>query len=548
MRYSKEIRWLINLSKGYKKEIFLPLLISTVGVIFSIIFVNQIRLIVENITAPITTLLWLIFLLICTRLIQFFCEEYELFLRGQLSAKLENAYSLKTFSAIFRSNSHKVKNIHSADEMSRLTTDIGIVTECIGNTIPSLILAFVQLVTTTVYLAFIQPTLTCLILCIMPIMLGAGHVYSKRIIPISRNLRKTDSELNSLMQENIQKHEVINSFGVADFIISNVKSIQFKLFYITTKKLRYEVLSEAFIDLGFIIGYIAVLIWGLYGIRDNTFTYALLLVFLQLVGQLERPFILFKSNYPSLLNSFASVERIKELEDLEHENYNELIKLDSPLGVEIKNIVFSYAPSYPKIYRDFSHTFMPRSITAIVGETGAGKSTLFGLMLAHLKPQSGTISIFSSTEKIKISSKTRCNFIIVPQGNTLLSGTVRYNLSIGNLSATDEDMKKALHTAAAEFVFDELPDGLDTCIGENGYGLSEGQAQRIAIARGLLQDGGIMLLDEPTSALDPETERKLLTRMVAQSSGKTIIIISHKSEINKYVQQVITIANEPYNL
>ena len=191
---------------------------------------------------------------------------------------------------------------------------------------------------------------------------------------------------------------------------------------------------------------------------------------------------------------------------------------------------------------------MPRSITAIVGETGAGKSTLFGLMLAHLKPQSGTISIFSSTEKIKISSKTRCNFIIVPQGNTLLSGTVRYNLSIGNLSATDEDMKKALHTAAAEFVFDELPDGLDTCIGENGYGLSEGQAQRIAIARGLLQDGGIMLLDEPTSALDPETERKLLTRMVAQSSGKTIIIISHKSEINKYVQQVITIANEPYNL
>lgn len=544
MKYSKEIRWLMNLSKGQKKGIFLPILISALGVISSIIFVNQVRLIVENINAPIIRILWLIFLLIGTRLIQFICEEYETFLRGQLSAKLENAYSLKTFITIFNSNSRKVKAIHSADEVSRLTTDVGIVTECISNTIPTLILAFFQLVVTAIYLAFIQPSLTCLILCIMPIMLVIGHVYSKQIIPISRDLRKTDSELNSIMQENIQKHEVINSFGVSDFVISNVKQIQSKILSIITKKLKYEVLSEAFIDLGFVIGYIVVLIWGLYGIRNNTFTYALLLVFLQLVGQLERPFILFKSNYPSLLNSFASVERIRELEDMEQENHNKILKLDSPLGVEIKNIMFSYTSNSAVIYRDFSHTFMPQSITAIVGETGVGKSTLFGLMLAHLKPQFGSISIFSSTEKIRISPRTRCNFIVVPQGNTLFSGTVRYNLSIGNLMATDEDMKNALHIAAAEFVLEELPNGLDTYIGENGYGLSEGQAQRIAIARGLLHDGGIMLLDEPTSALDPETESKLLTRLVAQSSGKTIIIISHKSEINKYVQQVIRIANE----
>ena len=544
MKYFKEIQWLIGLSEGQKKRILMPVLISGIGVVFSIIFVNQIRLIVDNINAPISTVIWLLFLLIITRLIQFICEEYETFLRGQLSAKLENTYSLKTFTSIFKSNSRNVRNIHSADEMSRLTTDVGIVTDCISNTIPTLILAFFQLIATAVYLAFIQPSLTCIILCIMPVMLGLGHFYSKRIIPISRNLRKADSELNSLMQENIQKHEIINSFGVSQFIINKVKLAQTKIFRIITKKLRYEVLSEAFIDLGFVIGYIAVLVWGLYGIRNNTFTYALLLVFLQLVGQLERPFILFKSNYPLLLNSFASVERIRELEDMEQEDYNETSKLDSPLGVEIKNIVFSYTSSSPKIYRDFSYTFTPQSITAVVGETGVGKSTLFNLMLAHLKPQSGTVSIFSENEKIEVNPGTRCNFIVVPQGNTLLSGTVRYNLSIGNLAATDEEMKKALHNAAADFVIDELPDGLDTYIGENGYGLSEGQAQRIAIARGLLHNGGIMLLDEPTSALDQETEAALLTRLVAQSSGKTIIIISHKSDIKKYVQKVIRIVNE----
>lgn len=543
MRYVKEIRWLIQLSEGHKKGIVLPILISAVGVLFSILFVNQTRLIVDNIDAPVNTIIWLISLLICTRLIQFVCEEYESFIRGRLCAKLENAYSLKTFSLLFNSNSRNVRNIHSADEMSRLTTDVGIVTECVSNTIPTLILAFIQLIATSVYLIFIQPSLTLLILCVMPIMLGFGHVYSKRIIPISRDLRKADSELSSLMQENIQKHEIINSFGVSDFIISNVKRAQSKLFAIIAKRLKYEIFSEAFIDFGFVIGYVAVLIWGVYGIRNGTFTYALLLVFLQLVGQLERPFILFKSNYPSLLNSFASVERIRELEDMEQESHAE-IKLDSPIGIEINDLTFSYSESSFSVYKNFSHTFLPKTITAIVGTTGAGKSTLFGLILAHLKPQSGSVSIFSSREKIEVSPMTRCNFTVVPQGNTLFSGSVRYNLSIGNLTANDEEMKTALHNAAADFVFEDLPEGLDTEIGENGYGLSEGQAQRIAIARGLLHDGRVMLLDEPTSALDPETESLLLSRLVSRSSDKTMIIISHKSEINKYVHHVIKIGNE----
>lgn len=548
MKYFKEILWLIHLSRGQKKGIVLPILISAIGVMFSIIFVNQIRLIVDYINAPIKILLWLLLLLIITRVIQFFCEEYETFLRGRLSAKLENTYTLKTFKTIINSNYRNVKIIHSADEMSRLTTDVGIVTECISNTIPTLILAIFQLIATSIYLAVIQPSLTFLIICIMPIMLLIGHLFSKRIIPISRDLRLTDSKLNSLMQETIQKHDIITSFCVSDFIISKVRLAQSKIFQIITKKLKFEVFSEAIIDFGFVIGYIVVLIWGIYGIRNNTFTYALLLVFLQLVGQLERPFILFKSNYPALLNSFASVERIRELEQMDQENHKNPIKLEEPLGLNIENISFSYEPSSPKIYCDFSHIFMPNTITAIIGETGVGKSTLFGLILAHLKPQSGNISIFSSNDKVYVSSKTRCNFIVVPQGNSLLSGSVRYNLRIGKLNASDDEMIRALHIAAADFVINDLPNGLDTYIGENGFGLSEGQAQRIAIARGLLQDGGIMLLDEPTSALDPETESILLSRLVSQSLNKTIIIISHKYEINKYVQKIIRIGNEQYNL
>ena len=173
--------------------------------------------------------------------------------------------------------------------------------------------------------------------------------------------------------------------------------------------------------------------------------------------------------------------------------------------------------------------FQSGSVTAVMGATGTGKSTLIRLLLALIKPDKGLITIYDGENGIPVSPLTRCNIIYVPQGNTLISGTVRDNLLLGNPDASDDDMRKALHTAVADFVLD-LSDGLDTVCGESGTGLSEGQAQRIAIARGLLRPGGIILLDEPTSALDKETEKELLSRLSKSESGKTIIIVSH-SEI-----------------
>lgn len=287
-----------------------------------------------------------------------------------------------------------------------------------------------------------------------------------------------------------------------------------------------------------------VFIWGINGLSNKTISYGDFLVFIQLVGQLQRPVFIFKEQYPSWIASFASVERLMEITSLPQEkqsNNNQFIG-ECP-GIRFNNIYFKYPQNERWILENFTYNFSPGSITAILGETGAGKSTIIRLALGILVPQRGDISIYSDKENIKykVGSSTRCNCIYVPQGNSIISGTIKYNLLLGDANATEYQMKEALYLSSAEFVLKDFPDGLDTVVGERGIGLSEGQAQRIAIARALLKKGGLLLLDEPTSALDSETEKRFLDRLIKNSKNKTVIIITHKQEICEYVSNVITI-------
>jgi ABC-type multidrug transport system fused ATPase/permease subunit len=226
-----------------------------------------------------------------------------------------------------------------------------------------------------------------------------------------------------------------------------------------------------------------------------------------------------------------------ELESLPQEEDTESVLLHAPAGVRLDNVTFAYPDSDRKIFNGFSFDFEPGSRTAIVGPTGIGKSTLIRLLLSLLKPQDGEISIYSQdsgqTRVESVSSATRCNLVYVPQGNSLFSGTIRENLLMGNPDATEQQMKDALHTAAADFVLD-LPDGLDSQCAEGGAGLSEGQAQRIGIARALLRPGSILLLDEFSSALDAETETVLMERLTKSLPEHTMIFITHRDKIIDY--------------
>ena len=255
--------------------------------------------------------------------------------------------------------------------------------------------------------------------------------------------------------------------------------------------------------------------------------------FLQLVNKIQNPARNLSRLVPQFVSVFTAAERLMLFEDIPLERKGEPQELKSPCGVLVHDVTFAYADEPDKkIVDHLTFDFKPGTCTAIVGETGAGKTTLLRMILALIRPDSGFVYMYDAHERIVASPLTRCNITYVPQGNTMLSGTIRDNLLLGNVDATDEEMYAALDEACADFVR-ELPDGLDTEMSEQGVGLSEGQAQRVCIARALLRNSPLMILDEATSALDPETEKKLLNNILEERSH-TVIFITHRPVVLNY--------------
>ena len=278
-----------------------------------------------------------------------------------------------------------------------------------------------------------------------------------------------------------------------------------------------------------------------------------LMAFTQLINRIQRPMLDAARLLPIFVNSMTSCERLMELEELPLEPEEEPILLEGNVGIRFNDVSYHYTEKGRTIIQHFTHDFQPGSFTAILGETGAGKTTLIRMILALINPTEGTVEAYVnhnpnslpstlnsqlSTLNHPLSPALRSNFSYIPQGNTLFSGTIRENLLMGKPDATEEEMRQALQLAMAEFVF-TLPDGLDTKCAEQGGGLSEGQAQRIAIARAILHPCKVLLLDEATSALDVETEKKLLENLKQYFHDSTIIFVTHRLAVVDFTSDVI---------
>ena len=538
--------WLYKHTGTFKKSILLCVLLSILAVIFSLIFVQVTKIFIEAVEKGENfSFILLVVSLTTIKGLNIFCTEFKTYLREKQTSLIKNELSLKFFKKLFSGGVSYNERVHSGDSLSRLTTDVLSVSNCLILTIPELIYAFVQLIATCVYLSLIEPALTLVILLIMSVNIMFGQSYAKKLLPIHREIRICDSKAHQFMQEHLQHHELIVTLEKTSFIWNRLKSLQNTLYEKIISSLKLNIVAIFLIDSALNISYIVIFVWGIYGIQNGTFTYAELVVFLQLAEQMQLPFIQFNHQYPLLITSMASVERLIELENLPKEDNSKSITFSVPVGIEFSNVDFRYKDDSRWIYRNFNHNFAPNSVTAVVGETGAGKSTLLRMFLATLTPNSGSVTFYVNENgimtKYNASPQTRGNCVYVPQGNSLISGTIRYNLLLGKVDATDEEMREALYSAVADFVINDFPDKLDTLIGEGGLGISEGQAQRIAIARSFLRPGKVILMDEPTSALDSETEKMFLNRLTNQAHDKTIIIVTHKKEICKYVSEVITI-------
>ena len=451
--------------------------------------------------------------------------------------KSQNILRKNLFGHVLQSRWDGREKFLSGDTVNRLEEDIRVVSELLTQRVPGLVVTLLQLLAASVYLMTLAPKLLWVLLILMVSAVFGSKLFFRQLRRLMAAIRARESELQQLMQESLQHRVLVLTLTSVERVLDKFGWRQADVEDNTRKRLNYNAVARGLMFFGFQAGHAAAFLWGVFGILHGTVTYGMMTAFLQLVGQVQRPIAEFGRQVPAFINALASVERLMELEELEQEPKAEPILLTDVPEIVVEHISYAYPGQQDAVFQDFSCRFAPGELTAIAGPTGIGKSTLIRLILGLLKPSEGSVSISGHPA----GAALRENFMYIPQGNSLLSGTIRSNLLMANPSATDQELKEALETAVAQFVFD-LPDGLDSPCGEVGDGLSEGQSQRIAVARALLRSGGILILDESTSALDAGTEAQLLQNLHNRFHGrKTILFISHREAVTRAADAVVTV-------
>ena len=472
-------------------------------------------------------------------LVRILLNAVRSFVQTTTEVKFKNALRRRLFDSLMHLRNESAVRLHSGDLLNRMLEDVRVVSSAFAVSIPSLIGTVFQLIAALVYLIILDWRLALVIIVVVPGGIAVGKFVTRRIRNLTSDIRKSDASVQSHLQESIQHLSLLQSLEYTDVSTSELDGLQGTLYGNELKRVKFSVTSRMLIGLAMQAGQVITFLWGAFGISTGAITYGMMTAFLQLVGQVQRPIIELSTKLPSLIHSSASIDRLNEIENLPHEKVGDPVLLEGVVGVKLEDVSFAYADSEKDVLEDFSFDFAPGSRTAIVGPTGVGKSTLIRILLSFLNPRKGKAELYVAGEQpVAVSPATRCNLVYVPQGNSLFSGTIRENLLMGNPDADDSQLESALRTAAADFVFG-LPAGLETQCFEAGGGLSEGQAQRIAIARALLRPGSVLLLDEFSSALDAETETRLLERLTTALPDHTMIFITHREKVIDYCNSVL---------
>lgn len=531
--------WLYNTWKGYKLQTIINIAIGILLVFTDLAFVWGTKLCIDiathnNTRFSLKSAITLLIILLITQLLLSYASKW---VKATLGAKSTCQMQKDNYRHLLQCDWSALKQYHSGDILNRLEKDIDSIVTFLTESIPSLLATVTRLIGAFLILYIMNKTLALIIIIICPLFLIISKLYVKKTRLITHDIRTSESKIQTTIQEGLQHITVLKTYGKTLWATEILNETQNNLKKGIKNKTIYSSISSLTMNFGFSAGYIITFTWGVLNLENGIITYGALIAFMQLIGQIQAPIRNLSRYIPIFINAFTASERIIELQAIKQEKlfYKPLLKGD--VGIELKNVTFQY-PKGRHIFENFSYNFTPHSKTAIVGETGKGKTTLIRLVLSLLHPQKGCIEIYNKTTRLSLTNLSRNNFSYVPQGNTLLNGTIKSNLILGNEYATETDMVNALTAACANFVFNSEK-GLDMPCGEGGNGLSEGQAQRISIARALLKPCSILIMDEATSSLDEDTEKNVIKNITNLYPEKTIIFITHRPEILKYCTHVL---------
>lgn len=531
-------RWLWRAWRGNRLQACLNAAIGLLSVVVSLGQVTAVRHAIDVASGTVRgNIYWAVALMGMLILCDFLLNISSTWVQNILGIRAQNRMQQRMLDRILRSQWHGKEHFHSGDVLNRLEFDVANVVDFLTQTIPNTLSVLAMFVGAFCYLFAMDAVLALITVAIIPVFVGLSRVYVNRMRKLTKDVRAEDSRVQSTLQETIQHRMLIKTLESETMMVNRLERTQGTLRHKVVKRTVFSVFSNTVLNIGFALGYLVAFLWAAVRMSAGSLSFGGMTAFLQLVNRIQSPARSLTRLVPAFVSVFTAAERLMELEESPLEEQGEPVALEAPCGIRLEHVDYAYEDG-EDVLRNLSFDFKPGTCTAVLGETGAGKTTLIRIILGLVKPKSGKAEIYHGVSRA-ISPLTRCNLAYVPQGNTLLSGTVRDNLRLGRLSATDEEMKEALRKSCAEFLLD-MPDGLDTVCGEQGSGLSEGQAQRIAIARALLRDCPVLLLDEATSALDPDTERQLLANILSDKR-RTVIFITHRLAVKDYCDQTLTV-------
>lgn len=539
------LRYLWLVTEGFHRTAILRTLLGVlrVGIMLAFIWLSKtaIDCATGKIAAATGTLIAWFALMIACMLADVLLSQWIKYLESRAAMLMNNRVNRRLFNVLMTLPLvNGQQGFHSGDMLNRLTLDVRTVSSFALTQLPSMFVMLVQLTAAFAFLAWLNPVLALAPVVIMPVCLLASKRYFRRQRRLTAQIRDGESDMHVSMQEGLKHRMVLKSLECIDEMDNRLGSIQQKLDSSNREQTRLSAASGTMVRVGFIIGYLTAFGWSIFSLKAGIITFGTMTAFIQLVNRIQNPIAGIAGYIPTFVSTSVAIDRLREIDvRMPIDEHDRECRAIPHAGIRVDNVSFRYESDGNDILSCFSHDFKPGSRTMIAGSTGAGKTTLIKLLLGLLKPDTGYIEIYGERQRRKVSAATLCNFVYVPQGNSLLNGTVRDNLLLASPDASDEQLAEALHTAAADFVFD-LPLGLDTSCDEAGGGLSEGQAQRIAIARALLRPGSVMLLDEFNSALDAATAATLMQRLSDNRPDSTVIIIAHhQSVIAPYCDNVL---------
>lgn len=539
------IKWLVHTCKAQVPTVIFLIVINIIHGVTSVVFANFSKNVIDGATEyhDLNYIIKFAIALLGVVLLQMTLTIIRNSTAERCKGRLDIILKHHLLNIIMKKDYSGVTAYHTGELQNRLFNDVGVVTEGFTKILPNAVFFLTKLSGALIYLVIIDKVFALIFLAGGLVVFLITRMFRKTLKSLHTKVQETEGRTRSFIQEVVTNLLAVKAFSAEDKMQAHTDDLQEDNFKAVIKRRNFTILANSGLSGVFNIGSVFAIAFGAWRILTGVMTYGTVTAMIQLVNQVQSPFASLSGVMPQYFSMIASAERLMELDSLpdEKEVNNTEFDRDSLYSklqaISFDNISFKYDRDI--ILDNTSYSVKKGDFVAIMGISGIGKSTLLKLLLGVFNVYEGSIAIKTADGDIPVDRHTRCLFTYVPQGNMLISGTIRENLTFVNDDATDEEIENAIRISCAKQFIDELPMGIETVIGEKGLGLSEGQVQRLAIARSILSKAPVLLLDEATSALDEETEKEFLTNL-RQLDNVTCIIVSHKKaalEIcNKHIQ------------